>query len=66
MISKSIKLQNINKSFEQIEVINSFNLDINAGEFGTLLGPLAVGKQTFKNDSWIRICFFRKHIYWIR
>ena len=40
MISKSIKLQNINKSFDQIEVINSFNLDIDAGEFITLLGPL--------------------------
>ena len=47
MISKSIKLQNINKSFDQIEVINSFNLDINAGEFITLLGPLAAEKQHF-------------------
>ena len=46
MISKSIKLQNINKKFEQIEVINSFNLDINAGEFITLLGPSGCGKTT--------------------
>ena len=46
MISKSIKLQNINKSFDQIEVINSFNLDINAGEFITLLGPSGCGKTT--------------------
>lgn len=46
MISKSIKLQNINKRFEQIEVINSFNLDINAGEFITLLGPSGCGKTT--------------------
>lgn len=46
MISKSIKLQNISKRFEKIEVINSFNLDINAGEFITLLGPSGCGKTT--------------------
>ena len=46
MISKSIKLQNINKSFGQTNVIKSFNLDINAGEFITLLGPSGCGKTT--------------------
>ena len=46
MISKSIKLQNINKKFDKTEVINSFNLEINAGEFITLLGPSGCGKTT--------------------
>ena len=46
MISKSIKLQNICKSFDQTEVINSFDLNIQAGEFITLLGPSGCGKTT--------------------
>ncbi len=46
MISKSIKLHNINKSFGKTTVIQSFNLDINAGEFITLLGPSGCGKTT--------------------
>ena len=46
MISKSIKLENINKKFDKVEVINSFNLEINAGEFITLLGPSGCGKTT--------------------
>jgi ABC-type Fe3+/spermidine/putrescine transport system ATPase subunit len=46
MISKSIKLENINKNFDKVEVINSFNLEINAGEFITLLGPSGCGKTT--------------------
>ena len=46
MISKSVKLKNINKKFDDVEVINSFNLNIDSGEFVTLLGPSGCGKTT--------------------
>ena len=46
MISKSINLKNINKKFDSVEVIKSFNLKINEGEFVTLLGPSGCGKTT--------------------
>ena len=46
MISKSINLQKINKKFNTVEVIKSFNLKINEGEFVTLLGPSGCGKTT--------------------
>ena len=46
MISKSINLKNINKKFNSVEVIKSFNLKINEGEFVTLLGPSGCGKTT--------------------
>ena len=46
MISKSINLKKINKKFNNVEVIKSFNLKINEGEFVTLLGPSGCGKST--------------------
>ena len=46
MISKSIKLKNINKQFDDVKVVHSFNLNIDAGEFVTLLGPSGCGKTT--------------------
>ncbi len=46
MISKSINLKKINKKFNTVEVIKSFNLKINEGEFVTLLGPSGCGKTT--------------------
>ena len=36
MISKSIKLKNINKQFDDVKVVHSFNLNIDAGEFVTV------------------------------
>ena len=46
MISKSVVLKDISKSFGQTKVIELFNLKIEAGEFITLLGPSGCGKTT--------------------
>ena len=42
----TIKLQNINKSFGKTEVLNDLNLEIDDGEFLTLVGPSGCGKST--------------------
>ena len=42
----TIKLQNINKSFGKTEVLNDLNLEIEDGEFLTLVGPSGCGKST--------------------
>ncbi|MUK31440.1 spermidine/putrescine ABC transporter ATP-binding protein PotA [Aliivibrio fischeri] len=41
-----IKLTGISKSFDGKEVISNFNLDVNHGEFLTILGPSGCGKTT--------------------
>ncbi|HCH6234473.1 TPA: spermidine/putrescine ABC transporter ATP-binding protein PotA [Vibrio parahaemolyticus] len=41
-----IRLSGINKSFDGKEIIGNLNLDVNHGEFLTILGPSGCGKTT--------------------
>ena len=41
-----IKIKNLEKSFGDNRVINTFNIDINDGEFIVLVGPSGCGKST--------------------
>ncbi|WP_162801797.1 ABC transporter ATP-binding protein [Candidatus Chromulinivorax destructor] len=43
---KSIKLQNVTKSFGSDLILNNFNLEIPSGKFFALLGPSGCGKTT--------------------
>ena len=42
----SVRLENINKSFGNINALSNLNLDIKDGEFFVLLGPTGAGKTT--------------------
>jgi ABC-type sugar transport system ATPase subunit len=42
----SISLQNVNKSFGEVQVIPDISLDINDGEFVVFVGPSGCGKST--------------------
>lgn len=42
----NIKIQNVNKSFDDIHVLNNFTLDIQPGSFVSLIGPSGCGKST--------------------
>ena len=42
----SLNLRNINKRYEETEVIRSVNLDIADGEFVVFVGPSGCGKST--------------------
>ncbi|SAL83497.1 ABC transporter-like protein [Caballeronia arvi] len=42
----SLTLRNINKRYEEMEVMRSVNLDINDGEFVVFVGPSGCGKST--------------------
>ncbi len=42
----AISLKNISKSFGSTQVLNNLNVDINDGEFLTLVGPSGCGKST--------------------
>ena len=42
----TISLKNINKSFGSTEVLKQLSLDIQDGEFLTLVGPSGCGKST--------------------
>ncbi|WP_339388053.1 spermidine/putrescine ABC transporter ATP-binding protein PotA [Vibrio caribbeanicus] len=41
-----VRLNGISKSFDNKEIISSFNLNVNHGEFLTILGPSGCGKTT--------------------
>ena len=41
-----ISLQGVNKIFDDVTVVDDFNLDITKGEFVTFLGPSGCGKTT--------------------
>ncbi len=42
----NIKIQNVEKSFDDVKVLNDFSLDITPGTFVSLIGPSGCGKST--------------------
>ena len=45
-MAKNLKLENISKIYGKLYAVNKINLDVNEGEFLTLLGPSGCGKTT--------------------
>jgi NitT/TauT family transport system ATP-binding protein len=45
-VNKILELKNINKSFQNLKVLQDLNLEINEGEICCLLGPSGSGKTT--------------------
>ncbi|MGL4307434.1 ABC transporter ATP-binding protein [Cetobacterium sp. SF1] len=46
MNKKDIRIENIRKSFDGVEVLKNINLEIKDGEFFSILGPSGCGKTT--------------------
>lgn len=46
MEKKDIKIVNINKSFDGVPILKNVNLEIQQGEFFTIIGPSGCGKTT--------------------
>lgn len=46
MEKKDIKIVNINKSFDGVPILKNINLEIEQGEFFTIIGPSGCGKTT--------------------
>ncbi|AVQ28688.1 MULTISPECIES: ABC transporter ATP-binding protein [Fusobacterium] len=46
MGKKDIKIENINKSYDGVQVLKNINLNIEDGEFFSILGPSGCGKTT--------------------
>ena len=46
MVENIIELRDISKHYEELTVLDNFNLDIKKNEFLTLLGPSGCGKTT--------------------
>ena len=42
----NIQIKNVNKSFDDVHVLNNFSLDIEPGSFVSLIGPSGCGKST--------------------
>ena len=42
----SIQINNVNKSFDEVHVLNDFSLNIEPGSFVSLIGPSGCGKST--------------------
>ena len=53
MTGTAVKLSNISKGYGTSRVLHDIDLEINAGEFMTLVGPSGCGKSTLlKNPCW--------------
>ena len=49
-----VKFDNVDKSYDgKVLVVKGLNLDIEEGEFVTMLGPSGSGKTTCLNDAWL-------------
>ncbi|MGL4402962.1 MAG: ABC transporter ATP-binding protein [Fusobacteriaceae bacterium] len=46
MSKKDIKIQNIDKYFDGVQILKNVNLEIKSGEFFSILGPSGCGKTT--------------------
>ncbi|MGL4980387.1 MAG: ABC transporter ATP-binding protein [Fusobacteriaceae bacterium] len=46
MSKKDIKIQNIDKYFDGVQILKNINLEIKSGEFFSILGPSGCGKTT--------------------
>ncbi|MBW1960149.1 MAG: ABC transporter ATP-binding protein [Deltaproteobacteria bacterium] len=44
-----LRLENVSKRFQNLQVLKDYNLEMNTGEFLTLLGPSGCGKTTTLN-----------------
>ena len=45
-MSEVLQLKNINKFYEEKQILNSIDLKVERGEFLTLIGPSGCGKTT--------------------
>ena len=42
----NIQINNVNKNFDEVHVLNDFSLNIEPGSFVSLIGPSGCGKST--------------------
>jgi polar amino acid transport system ATP-binding protein len=47
MTNSKIHVENLKKSFGQLDVLKDINIDINEGEVVVVIGPSGSGKSTF-------------------
>ena len=57
----SIKLNSIEKWFDELQVIKGIDLEIMDGEFVILVGPSGCGKSTLSENDWR----FGRNLSWL-
>jgi len=50
MVTKSIIVNNLSKRYGETKVFSNLNININKGDFVTLMGPNGCGKSTLVNS----------------